>query len=172
MRVKFLCVLEFKNHKIHFTIGLLFSTFAQNLTPMATNRTFTMIKPEAVANGHTGKIIDMIIEAGFKIKALKQTKLSAEKAGLFYEVHKERPFYGELVEYMSSGPIVAAVLEKENAVASFRALIGATDPAEAAVGTIRKNFAESKAKNAVHGSDSDENAQIESEFHFSSTEII
>lgn len=139
---------------------------------MATNRTFTMIKPEAVENGHTGKIIDKIIQAGFQIKAMKKTKLSAERAGQFYEVHKERPFYGELVEYMSSGPIIAAVLEKENAVADFRALIGSTDPAEAAEGTIRKAFAESKAKNAVHGSDSDENAQIESDFHFSAQEIV
>jgi len=139
---------------------------------MATNRTFTMIKPEAVENGSSGKILDMIIQAGFEIKALKKTKLSAEKAGEFYEVHKERPFYGELVEYMSSGPILAAILEKENAVADFRALIGATDPAEAAEGTIRKNFAESKAKNAVHGSDSDDNAQIESDFHFHANEIV
>ena len=139
---------------------------------MATNRTFTMIKPEAVAAGHAGKIIDAIIEAGFKIKALKLTKLSAERAGEFYEVHKERPFYGELVEYMSSGPIYAAVLEKENAMADFRALIGATDPSEAAEGTIRKNFAKSKAENAVHGSDSDENAQIETEFHFAASEIV
>ncbi|MDX1350882.1 MAG: nucleoside-diphosphate kinase [Putridiphycobacter sp.] len=139
---------------------------------MATNRTFTMIKPEAVAAGHTGKILDMIIEAGFKIKALKLTTLSKERAGEFYEVHKERPFYGELVDYMSSGPIVAAILEKENAVADFRALIGATDPAEAAEGTIRKNFAKSKAENAVHGSDSDDNAEIEGKFHFSAAEIV
>lgn len=139
---------------------------------MATNRTFTMIKPEAVASGDAGKIIDAIITAGFKIKALKLTQLSAERAGTFYEVHKERPFYGELVDYMSSGPIYAAVLEKENAVADFRALIGATDPAEAAEGTIRKKFAKSKAENAVHGSDSDENAAIETEFHFAPNEIL
>lgn len=139
---------------------------------MATNRTFTMIKPEAVAAGHTGKILDMIIEAGFKIKALKLTTLSKERAGEFYEVHKERPFYGELVDYMSSGPIVAAILEKDNAMADFRALIGATDPAEAAEGTIRKNFAKSKAENAVHGSDSDENAEIEGKFHFAANEIV
>jgi len=138
---------------------------------MATNRTFTMIKPEAVANGDTGKILDMIIGAGFTIKALKKTKLSSERAGKFYEVHSERPFYGELVDYMSSGAIIAAVLEKENAVADFRALIGATDPSEAAEGTIRKRFAESKAKNAVHGSDSDENAQIESDFHFTAEDF-
>lgn len=139
---------------------------------MATNRTFTMIKPEAVANGDMGKIIDMIIDAGFKIKALKLTKLTPERAGEFYEVHKERPFYGELVDYMSSGPIVAAILEKDNAVADFRKLIGATDPAEAEEGTIRKRFAKSKAENAVHGSDSDENAEIESQFHFSDEEIV
>lgn len=131
-----------------------------------------MIKPEAVAAGHAGKIIDAIIEAGFEIKALKLTQLTAEQAGQFYEVHKERPFYGELVEYMSSGPIYAAILEKDNAVADFRALIGATDPAEAAEGTIRKNFAKSKAENAVHGSDSDENAEIESNFHFASAEVV
>jgi nucleoside-diphosphate kinase len=146
--------------------------FAENIKKMATNRTFTMIKPEAVAAGHTGKILDMIIEAGFKIKALKLTTLSKERAGEFYEVHKERPFYGELVDYMSSGPIVAAILEKENAMADFRTLIGATDPAEAAEGTIRKNFAKSKAENAVHGSDSDENAEIEGKFHFSANEIV
>ncbi|MEX1001095.1 MAG: nucleoside-diphosphate kinase [Crocinitomicaceae bacterium] len=139
---------------------------------MATNRTFTMIKPEAVAAGHAGKILDMIIQAGFKIKALKLTRLSTERAGKFYEVHKERPFFGELVEYMSSGPVYAAILEKENAVADFRALIGATDPSEAAEGTIRKKFAVSKAENAVHGSDSDSNAQIETDFHFSEDEIV
>lgn len=134
---------------------------------MPTNRTFTMIKPEAVENGHSGAILDRIIKNGFKVVALKKTQLSAELAGEFYAVHKERPFYGELVEYMSSGPIMAAILEKDNAVADFRALIGATDPSEAAEGTIRKDFAESKAKNAVHGSDSDENAEIEGSFFFS-----
>lgn len=112
----------------------------------------------------------MINEAGFRVIAMKYTKLSAELAGEFYAVHSERPFYGELVEFMSSGPIVAAILEKENAVADFRALIGATDPAEAADGTIRKRFAESKAKNAVHGSDSDDNAAIEGDFFFSKFE--
>lgn len=131
-----------------------------------------MIKPEAVANGTTGKIIDMIIEAGFKIKAMKLKQLSKEEAGEFYAVHKERPFYGELVDYMSEGPIVAAVLEKDNAVADFRTLIGSTDPAEAAEGTIRKAYAESKAKNACHGSDSDENAQIEANFHFTANEMF
>jgi len=139
---------------------------------MATNRTFTMLKPDAIENGHMGSILDMIIKAGFEIKAMKYTRLTEEQAKKFYEVHAERPFYGELVEYMTSGPIVAAILEKENAVADFRALIGSTDPAEAEEGTIRKSFAESKAKNAVHGSDSDENAQIEGEFHFSTTEIF
>ena len=138
---------------------------------MATNRTFTMIKPDAVENGHMGKIIDMIIEAGFDIKAMKYTRLSEERAKEFYAVHAERPFYGELVEYMSSGPIVAAILEKDNAVADFRELIGATDPAEAAEGTIRAKYAENKGRNAVHGSDSDENAEIEGKFHFSAEEI-
>jgi nucleoside-diphosphate kinase len=131
-----------------------------------------MLKPDAIENGHTGKIIDMIIQAGFEIKAMKLTQLSEEQAKKFYEVHAERPFYGELVEYMTSGPIVAAILEKENAVADFRSLIGATDPAEAAEGTIRKYYAESKGRNAVHGSDSDENAAIESTFHFNANEII
>lgn len=139
---------------------------------MANNITFTMIKPEAVAKGDAGKIIDMIIENGFKVKAMKLKKLSKEEAGEFYAVHKERPFYGELVDYMSQGPIVAAVLEKDNAVEAFRTLIGATDPAEAAEGTIRKAFAESKAMNAVHGSDSDENAAIEVDFHFTASEIF
>ncbi|MEN9941197.1 MAG: hypothetical protein RL286_693 [Bacteroidota bacterium] len=139
---------------------------------MATNRTFTMLKPDAIENGHMGKIIDMIINAGFSIKAMKYTRLSEEQAKAFYEVHAERPFYGELVEYMTSGPIVAAILEKENAVADFRALIGATDPAEAADGTIRKAYAESKGRNAVHGSDSDENAEIEGKFHFTAAEVF
>ena len=134
--------------------------------------TFTMIKPEAVQANNIGAIFKMIEENGFRIVAMKKVQLSAERAGQFYEVHKERPFYGELVEYMSSGPIVAAILEKEKAVADFRALIGATDPNEAADGTIRKLFAESKSKNAVHGSDSDENAQIEADFHFSSDELF
>jgi nucleoside-diphosphate kinase len=131
-----------------------------------------MLKPDALENKHTGKIIDMIIQAGFEIKAMKLTQLTTEQAQKFYEVHAERPFYGELVEYMTSGPIVAAILEKENAVADFRALIGATDPAEAAEGTIRKYYAESKGRNAVHGSDSDENAEIEGKFHFAANEII
>ncbi len=139
---------------------------------MATNRTFTMLKPDAVEAKNTGKIIDMIIEAGFEIKAMKLTHLNESEAKEFYAVHKERPFYGELVEYMTSGPIVAAILEKDNAVADFRKLIGATDPSEAEEGTIRKKYAESKAKNAVHGSDSDENAEIESNFHFSGREMV
>jgi nucleoside-diphosphate kinase len=139
---------------------------------MATNRTFTMLKPDAIENGHMGKILDMIIQAGFQIKAMKYTRLSEDQAKKFYEVHSERPFYGELVEYMTSGPIVAAILEKENAVADFRALIGSTDPAEAAEGTIRKAYAENKGRNAVHGSDSDENAEIEGKFHFAAAEIF
>ena len=136
------------------------------------NRTLIMVKPEAVQAGNTGAILKMIEENGFRIVALKKVQLNIERAGIFYEVHKERSFYGELVEYMSSGPIVAAILEKENAVADFRALIGATNPTEADEGTIRKLFAKSKSKNAIHGSDSDENAQIESDFHFSSSELF
>ena len=133
-------------------------------------RTFTMIKPDAFSKGHTGGILDQIIKAGFRIVSLKLTSLTAEKAGEFYAVHKERPFYGELVSFMSSGPLVAAILEKDNAVASFRELIGATDPAKAAEGTIRKIFASSLGENAVHGSDSDENAAIEGSFFFSQLE--
>jgi nucleoside-diphosphate kinase len=125
-----------------------------------------MIKPDATSKGHTGAILDQIIKAGFTIKAMKWTKLTTEKAGEFYAVHKERPFYGELVDFMSSGPIVAAILEKEDAVAAFRKLIGATNPAQADEGTIRKNFAASVGENAVHGSDSDENAEIEGNFFF------
>ncbi|TDS59603.1 nucleoside-diphosphate kinase [Myroides indicus] len=137
---------------------------------MATNRTFTMIKPDAVEAGHIGGIINMITEGGFKIVAMKLTQLTVRDAQKFYEVHKERPFYGELVEFMSRGPIVAAILEKENAVEDFRKLIGATNPAEAAEGTIRKKYAKSIGENAVHGSDSDENAAIESAFHFAGRE--
>ncbi len=138
---------------------------------MATNRTFTMIKPDAVKAGNIGNIIQKINEAGFRIVAMKYTKLSTEMAGNFYAVHKERPFYGELVEFMSSGPIVAAILEKENAVADFRELIGATNPADAKPGTIRALYATSIGENAVHGADSDENAAIEGNFHFASTEM-
>jgi nucleoside-diphosphate kinase len=134
------------------------------------NRTFTMIKPEAVAAGHAGKILDMIMANGFRVISLKYTRLSHQEAGAFYAVHKERPFYGELVDYMASGPIYAAILEKANAMEDFRKLIGATDPANAEKGTIRKRFAESKAKNAVHGSDSDANALIEGAFFFSTRE--
>ncbi len=130
-----------------------------------------MIKPDAVENGHIGGILEKITSAGFKIVAMKYTQLSTRDAQEFYAIHKERPFYGELVEFMTRGPIVAAILEKENAVEDFRALIGATNPAEAAEGTIRKMFATDIAENAVHGSDSDENAAIEGAFHFSGREI-
>jgi nucleoside-diphosphate kinase len=139
---------------------------------MSGNRTFTMIKPDAVEAGNIGNIIQMISDAGFSIKAMKLTNLSKEQAEEFYAVHAERPFYSELVSYMTSGAIVAAILEKENAVADFRALIGATDPAEAEEGTIRKAYAESKGRNAVHGSDSDENANIECNFHFEVAELV
>jgi nucleoside-diphosphate kinase len=138
---------------------------------MADNRTFTMIKPDAVADGNSGAILKMIEEAGFKIVAMKLTTLSEERAGQFYEVHKERPFYNDLKRYMSSGKIVAAILEKNNAVADFRKLIGATNPAQAEEGTIRKQFAKSIEANAVHGSDSDENAQLEGSFFFSGMEM-
>jgi nucleoside-diphosphate kinase len=134
------------------------------------NRTFTMIKPDATGKGHTGAILDQIIKAGFTVKAMKWTRLTAEQAGLFYDIHRERPFFQELVDFMISGPIVAAILEKDNAVADFRTLIGATNPANAADGTIRKLFAASVGENAVHGSDSDENAIIESDFFFSKLE--
>ena len=134
------------------------------------NRTFTMIKPDAMKNGHAGAILDRIIKEGFRVVSLKMTKLSKEKAGEFYAVHKERPFYGELVEFMSSGVIIAAILEKPNAVSAFRTLIGATNPAQAEAGTIRKLFATSVGENAVHGSDSDENAAIEGNFFFSGLE--
>ncbi len=139
---------------------------------MKGNKTFTMIKPDAVSKGYTGEILAQITRAGFKIIALKMTQMTRTDAEKFYAVHKERPFFGELVEFMSSGPIVAAILEKENAVEDFRTLIGSTDPAEAAEGTIRKKFAESKGKNAIHGSDSDENAAIEIAFHFAGREIF
>ena len=134
------------------------------------NLTFTMVKPEAVEAGNAGAILNKIENAGFRIVALKKVLLTKERAGEFYEVHKERPFYGELVNYMSSGPVIAALLEKDNAVLDFRELIGSTDPSEAAEGTIRAEFAESKAKNAVHGSDSDDNANLEADFHFTKSE--
>ena len=137
---------------------------------MATNRTFTMIKPDAVSNGHIGAILDDITKGGFKIIALKYTRLTDSIAGAFYAVHKERPFYNDLVSFMSSGPIVAAILEKDNAVEDFRKLIGATDPSKADQGTIRQKYAKSIDANAVHGSDSDENAEIEGNFFFSALE--
>jgi nucleoside-diphosphate kinase len=136
------------------------------------NKTFTMIKPDAFSSGHAGSILKHIEAAGFSIKAMKLTLLSKEKAGEFYAVHKERPFYGELVDFMSSGPIVAAILEKDNAVEDFRKLIGATNPANAEEGTIRKLYARSVGENAIHGSDSDENAAIEGSFFFSAFERI
>ncbi len=139
---------------------------------MATNRTFTMIKPDAFEAGNTGAILKMIEEAGFNIVAMKATQLTPQLAGKFYEVHKERPFYADLCKYMSSGPIVAVILEKENAVEDFRTLIGATNPANAAEGTIRKIFAKSIEANAVHGSDSDENAALEGNFFFSQAERV
>ena len=137
---------------------------------MAANKTLTMIKPDAVRNGHIGAILNQITEAGFQISAMKLTQLSLADAEAFYSVHKERPFFGELVEFMTSGPIVAAILEKDNAVEDFRILIGSTNPAEAAEGTIRARFATSIGENAVHGSDSDENAHIEGDFHFAGRE--
>ena len=137
---------------------------------MANNRTFTMIKPDAVGAGNTGAITKMIEEAGFRIVSMKLTHLTPERAGQFYAVHKERPFYGDLCEYMSSGAIVPMILEKDNAIEDFRTLIGATNPQEAAEGTIRKLFAESISANAIHGSDSDDNAKIEGDFFFAQTD--
>jgi nucleoside-diphosphate kinase len=137
---------------------------------MAGNRTFTMIKPDAVANNHIGPILAKINEAGFRIIAMKYTKLNREAIGQFYAVHRERSFFAELADYMTSGPVVAAILEKDDAVASFRKLIGATDPAKAEPGTIRALFAKSIAANAIHGSDSDENARAEGDFFFSMLE--
>ena len=134
------------------------------------NQTFTMIKPDAVKNKYAGAILDKIINAGFQIEAMKLTRLTPEKASEFYAIHKERPFFGELVEFMSSGVIIAAILEKDNAVADFRTLIGATDPSKADEGTIRKLYATSVGENAIHGSDSDENAKIEADFFFSTPE--
>jgi nucleoside-diphosphate kinase len=136
------------------------------------NITLTIIKPDAVQDGHTGAIIDQIIKAGFRVKAMKLMQLSEREAGKFYEVHKERPFYGDLVKYMSQGPVVPIVLEKTDAVQSFRTLIGATDPTKAEEGTIRKNFGKSIESNAIHGSDSDENAMIEANFFFAGTEMF
>jgi nucleoside-diphosphate kinase len=142
----------------------------KNQIKMAQNRTFTMLKPDAVANGHIGAILEKINASGFRIVSLKMTQLTKADAEAFYAVHAARPFYGELVSYMTEGPIVAAILEKDNAVEDFRTLIGATNPAEAAEGTIRKMYAESISANAVHGSDSDENAAIEAAFHFAGRE--
>jgi len=139
---------------------------------MAGKRTFTMIKPDAVEAGHTGAILAMINKAGFRIVAMKKVHLTTASAQAFYKVHKKRPFYGELVEFMTRGPIVAAVLEKENAVEDFRTLIGSTNPKEAAKGTIRKKYAKSIGENAVHGSDSDRNARKESFFHFAESEMF
>jgi len=137
---------------------------------MASNITLTMIKPDAVAAGHSGKIIDLIIQSGFKIQAMKLSRLSKEKAEEFYAIHKERGFFGDLIKFMTEGPVIAAILEKDNAVEDFRKLIGATNPANAAEGTIRKLYAVDIERNAVHGSDSDENAAIEASFHFSGLE--
>ena len=139
---------------------------------MAGKKTFTMIKPDAVKAGHTGGILAMINKAGFRIVAMKKTQLSKEKAEAFYKVHKKRPFFEELVEFMCSGPIVAAILEKDNAIEDFRTLIGATNPKEAAKGTIRKKYAKSIGENAVHGADSDRNAKREGAFHFAETEMF
>ncbi|MFV9485005.1 MULTISPECIES: nucleoside-diphosphate kinase [Christiangramia] len=139
---------------------------------MADNRTFTMIKPDAVENGHIGGILDQITASGFRIVAMKLTQMTKRDAETFYAVHNERPFFGELVEFMTRGPIVAAILEKDNAVEDFRTLIGATNPEDAAEGTIRKKYATSIGENAVHGSDSDENAQIEGAFHFAGREMF
>ena len=139
---------------------------------MRTDRTFTMLKPDSVEKGNIGAIVDKINAAGFRFVAMKLTHMTSQDAQEFYAVHSERPFYGELVEYMTRGPVVAAILEKDNAVADFRTLIGATNPADAAEGTIRKLYAASMGENAVHGSDSDENAAIEGAFHFSGREMF
>lgn len=137
---------------------------------MAGNRTFTMIKPDAVESGHVGAILEQITASGFRIVAMKLTQMTQRDAEAFYAIHKERPFFGELVEFMTRGPVVAAILEKDNAVEDFRTLIGATNPEDAAEGTIRKKYAKNVGENAVHGSDSDENAEIEGAFHFSGRE--
>ena len=168
------CMVKNTINKINYSsiiLNLIFlHVFIIKLKEMATNRTFTMVKPDAVADGHSGAILKIIEEAGFRIVALKMVKLTNERAGQFYAVHKERPFYGSLCDYMSSGNIIAVILEKENAVSDFRSLIGATNPEEAAEGTIRKLYAKSMQSNAVHGSDSDENAELEGNFYFSDIE--
>lgn len=143
-----------------------------NLTIMSGNITFTIIKPDAVNAGYTAMILQKFIDNNFKIKALKLLQLNLDQVGAFYSIHRDRPFFKSLIDFMSSGPVIAAILEKENAVADFRVLIGATNPAEAADGTIRKLFASSVQQNAVHGSDCDENAQIESNFFFSQLERL
>ena len=147
-------------------------SFNYNILNDMNNRTFTMIKPEAVNAFNTGSILKIIEENGFKLIALKKIHLTKEKAASFYNIHKDKPFFDELVNYMCSGPIIAAILEKDNAVRDFRKLIGSTDPIEAEEGTIRKLYALSKSQNAIHGSDSNENAKIESEFHFNDTELF
>ena len=139
---------------------------------MTTNRTFTMLKPDSVEKGNIGAILEKINTAGFRIVAMKLTHMTKRDAEVFYAIHNERPFFSDLVQYMTRGPVVAAILEKDNAVEDFRALIGATNPEEAASGTIRKLYATSISENAVHGSDSDENAAIESTFHFSGREMF
>ena len=164
------CLKNSRYRYIILLISINLFRFAKKNIKMATNRTFTMIKPDAVANGHIGAILNDIIEDGFKIIAMKYIHLTEETAGSFYAVHKERPFYNDLVSFMTSGPIVAAIIEKENAVEDFRTLIGATNPAEAAEGTIRNKYAKSIDANAVHGSDSNENAEIEGNFFFSQFE--
>jgi len=148
--------------------------FAKNSkqNSMVGNKTFTMLKPDAVENGHIGSILEQITDSGFRIVAMKMTQLSKAQAETFYAVHNERPFFGELVEFMTRGPIVAAILEKDNAVEDFRTLIGSTNPEDAAEGTIRKKYAASVGENAVHGSDSDENAAIEANFHFAKKEVF
>ncbi len=168
---KWVKTLDFDPFNAQFPLPITFSQRSLR-TKSIQMRTFTMIKPDAVRAGNIGNILQMINAAGFRIVAMKLTKLSLEKAGEFYEVHKERPFYGELCEFMSSGPIVAAILEKDNAVEDFRTLIGATNPANAAPGTIRASYATSVGENAVHGSDSDENAAIEGAFHFGGVEMF
>jgi nucleoside-diphosphate kinase len=152
-------------------MGIFAKNFEKTLN-MATNRTFTMLKPDSLEKGNTGAILEKINAAGFKIVAMKQTQMSQRDAETFYAIHQERPFFADLVQYMTRGPIVAAILEKENAVEDFRTLIGATNPEEAAEGTIRKMYAKSISENAVHGSDSDDNAAIEGAFHFSGREVF
>jgi len=157
---------------LFFYINLLFLHKIFKKNKMATNRTFTMLKPDSVEKGNIGAILAKINASGFRIVAMKLTQMTQADAEAFYAIHNERPFFGELVEYMTRGPIVAAILEKDNAVEDFRTLIGATNPADAAEGTIRKLYAASIGENAVHGSDSDENAAIESAFHFSGREMF